>query len=346
MKVFVSTGVKDIAEKAKWFERPVCDQLRKVGIEFGFEIKDSPKGLENLSYPYGIHLPYHLASEWRDPLKKENVLQKIENVADLEPKPLYAVLHGIRISRERTDYRKPPTEKEEKFISSLGAEDYLTAAEELINFIKYLMSLGIPVVLETVYFTNYAQEDGVALAKTFLLLRVGALGKDVQKIMKETGCGSVVDWEHLFFALNFAKRRFNYANLPNEIPENISQQEKRLIEEFGVFVSKNRIPVIPEANNLSFEKEVEKIGAKIFHVCGTYRGRFIEFDKEKVTSHCPIYLDDLSFRKYLGIALRENPEILTLEVARPMDNPCYGDRPPNVQEESFENFCQILIEEL
>jgi len=337
--VFVPAGVREIKEKTRWFRKPICKKLRGE-VEFGFEIKGPTEGLKT-SYPYGIHLPNNIASQWRETEQREKLEKEIKNVASL--KPLYAVLHGIRASKARTGYKEPASETEKKFISDVGAAEYLRAAEEQISFIKYLQELGIPVVLETVAFTNFSFANGIFLPETYLDLRVGSLNQDMLKIRNETSCRLLVDIEHLALAQNFSQRKYTYAEIPEEIPASISEEEKMVTQEYGLFVRKGLPPVSLKLR--SFKDEIKRIGAKIYHLCGTSDGKnYIERKNGKVTSHSPITLEDKGFRKYLNIVLKQKPEILVLEVAGSKDNPCWSDRPENVQETSFENLCKILAE--
>lgn len=342
MLVFLPAGVKEIEEKTEWFKKPICKKLSRKGVEFGFEIKGSVAGLKT-NYPYGIHLPNNIASQWRDPTQKEKLEKEIENVSKFSP--LYTVLHGIKVSWARTGYEILPSEAEKGFISDVGAIEYLEATKEQTGFIKYLKSLGITVVLETVAPSSFSFENGIFLPQTFLDMKVGSLSQDMLKVQQNSGCGLLVDVEHLAFAQNFFQRKYNYANIPIEIPSRFSPEEKIVMKEYGIFVRKSFPPASTTLKN--FKKEIKSIGAKIYHLCGTSDGKnYLEIKDNGVASHSPITLEDKGFRKYLDIVLKQKPEILVLEVAGPQDNPCWQNRAANVLETSFENFCQILLEKI
>jgi hypothetical protein len=348
LKVFVPAGVREIAEKALWFQKPICDYLRGLGIEFGFQIQGSVKGLQelNIPFPFGVHLPNNLATECRDGDKKEAHFRELEMVSSLKPQPLYAVLHGIRVSHSRLGYDEPASEGEKNYLSDIGAETYFKAAEELISFIKYLQEMGIPVALETVAFTNFSRISGSFIAETYLDLRIGSFSADMLRISGRTNCQLLVDLEHLAFAVNFAARRYNYSHLPKVIPDSLSEKEELLLKEFGIFLRPGWVPVMTRVGD--FEGEVRKIGAKIYHVGGCFEGKRIEVVADRIASHAPISREDECFRKELRSILKGNPEILVLEVSGLNEIPSFTPRLPNpdAQIGSLENLCQILAEEI
>jgi hypothetical protein len=343
VKVFVPAGVQEIPEKKKWFKKPICEKLWQEGIEFGFQIQGFPQGLKTL-YPYGLHLPANMASQWRDVTKRKKLQRRLKEINNLSPGPLFAVLHGIRVSHSRLGYKEAVSERERNFISDVRADDYFRAIEELIEIIRYCMRLRIPIALENVAFTNFVVKDEITQPKTYLDLRIGTLSSDMLRIKRETGCELLVDIEHLAFALNFAHRKYQYSNLSQEIPDEVSRIETALIKEYGIFLRKYWVPVITKETD--FRKEVKEIGAKIYHLCGCYQGKMVEIDDGRVVDQTPILVKDKCFRQYLRIILREKPEILVLETSRVKDNPYWAYLAPNVQEMSFENLCQILLEEI
>jgi len=340
--------VREISQKVLWFEKPICDSLRGSGIEFGFQVQGSVKGLQELNIPFlfGVHLPNNLASEWRDDNKRTTLQEELERVASLNPRPLYAVLHGVRVSHSRLGYDESVSEREKNYISDIGAETYFEAVEELISFIKYLQEMGIPVALETVAFTNFSRISGSFIAETYLDLRIGSLSADMLHISRRANCQLLVDLEHLAFAVNFATRRYNYSHLPKVIPDPLSEKEELLLEEFGIFLRPGWVPIMTRVGDS--EEEIRKIGAEIYHVGGCFEGKRIELEADMVASHAPITLEDECFRQELRNILKERPEILVLEVSGSNEIPCFTPRLPNpdAQIASFEALCQILAEEI
>ena len=312
-------------------------------MRFGFEIKGPVAGLKT-EYPYGIHLPNNISSQWQDPRYRKKLEKEIENVSRLSP--IYAVLHGASASKIKNGiFEESPSPMEKEFIADIGAAEYLKTVKKQISLIKRLKGFGIPVVLEVVPPISYGIENNVYLPEIFLNIRLGLMAKDLLKIGKDGGCGLLVDIEHLLFSQNFAQRKHAYAGIPAEIPESLSEEEKFVMDNYGIFIRKGSPPVLTSQDRT--EREIKKIGAKFYHLCGTSDGkRYLEIKNGKVCSHSPITMKDKGFRKYLNMVLKQKPEILILEVAGPGDNPCWTDRPENSQKISFENICKILYEEL
>lgn len=340
MLVFIPAGIKEIHEKEKWFEKTVCRELRQRGIGFGFQIQGSLDGLST-SHPFGIHFPHNFATEWRNENARKILDELVRKVST--SKSLYAVVHGNRVCTGK-DYPESPSENQKKYISEVDASDYLQAVEDLEGLIVYLKNLGIKVVLENVAFTNFTTANGIYQPQTYLDIRIGSLLTDMHKIKKKIGCELLFDIEHFYFAWNFASRKYNYDALQGAIPDKLSESEETVIREYGIFLRKGFVPIIPEVGNIN--EEIRKISSKIYHINGCPSGEYMEIIEDRVASHAPISIKDECFRQNLRIILKQKPEILVMEVAGPKDNPCWADRPMNIQVRSFENLCKILTEEL
>lgn len=330
MLVFLPAGVKEVAEKSKWFKKLICQKLKTKGIAFGFEIKWPINGL-NTDYPYGVHLPNNLVNFWRDSDQREAQEMKLKEVAKL--KPLYVVTHGIKVSRSRKGY-EPTSEQEKKYCSDVGSGEYLQAAEELVKFIKYCQELSLPIALENTAFTNFSMENGNWLPETYIDLRVGTLSLDMNRIKEETGCELILDIEHLAFSLNFAARTHQYGHLPKNIPVCLSREEKQVLKKFGLFCRAGFVPVVK--TNKKFNKETKATKAKIYHISGCYSGELQEIKDGRIVSHSLILAKDKCFRRYLKTILRNNPEVLVVGVD---DHLKAGS-----QKESFESLCKYLLE--
>lgn len=329
MRVFIPARVDEIPEKMKWLSKTTCRKLKNNGIIFGFQIQGSVKGLRT-SYPFGVHLPSNLANQWQNSV--------VDEVASLDPQPFYAVLHGNRVSQAAKSLR----EKKTKYLSDVGAEDYFGAFERLVKVIKDLQDLRIPVALENTGLTNFFMSNGVWQPETYLDLKIGSLSSDMLGIKKRTGCQLLLDVEHLAFSLNFASRKHDYAHLAKELPSDISEKEKALMEEFGLFIRKGWVPVVTNPKGLG--EEIKNIGASIYHISGSSGKEWLEIRDGKIDSHAPIKENDKPFREILKLILDQNP-IIVPEVSGP-ENPCWAHRSSNAQKESFEALCQILVEEL
>jgi len=85
-----------------------------------------------------------------------------------------------------------------------------------------------------------------------------------------------------------------------------------------------------------FSQEIKEIGAKIYHLSGCYFGELQEIKDGRIVSHSPILAEDKHFRRYLKTILKNDPEVLVVEVDDPLKN--------GAQKESFENLCKYLLE--
>lgn len=346
MKIFIPSGIQEIELKSEWLlsDSVAVKTLKKFGVEFGFEIKGSTQGLENaeMKFPFGIHLPADTTTAWQDCENRKPILDRLRMLAKIKQKPLYANLHGTAASWAINT----KTDGNERFVSGGGALNYLLSFNELFGIITRLQDSGIRIALENTPFVDYIEIDKVTQPITFLNFKVGTLSSDLLLMKEKTGCEIIFDLEHMAFFLNFAGRKFHYAGLPKKIPENLSKEEKLLLEQIGIFLRTGFVPVLKDKTTL--ELEIRKTGAKIYHLCGTSDGKWLEYQNSLVLGHQPIKIDDETFRQYLRVVLEQKPEILVLEAAGSDDNPCWNFRQPRavVQRESLENFCQILAEEL
>lgn len=334
MLVFLPASFKEIKEKSRWFEAPAAKKI-SGRVSFGFEIKKpSMEGLRFFGeppYPYGIHFHNDISIE----------AQKFDDQVDaaLRLKPLYAVLHGMKVNL------CPPKENEFKFLSEMGAIDYRKSSEQFIDFAKRLKRLNLPIAVENTAVTEFVIRAGVLQPKLYFGLRIGTFSRDLLALKEKLDCQIVLDIEHLSFALNYIKRRFQYSRLPKVTFGEMTFTEEKNLEEYGLFLKKG----FPLAVNhtLTLEEEIKNAGAKIYHLSGCRRRvGYIEVVRDRIVDHGPVHLNDKEFRKDLRIVLAQKPEILVLEVGRVEDNACWSYRSKDIQERSFESFCRMLDEEL
>ena len=354
MKVLVRAKVGEISKKEKWFSKPICQELTKRGVEFGFQIKNSVEGLTKLDYPFGVHLPGSFADRWQQEgeIIRGDLLRLLESISVMQPQPLYVVLHGLRVNMD-----KPSLGEASSYISEVSAFDYLSAFGRIIKLVKELLSLGIPVALENVAFTNfYKDSQGVWQPKTHLDLRIPTLAEDMNIIQEETKCQLVLDVEHLAFALNFANRMFNYEELAlYDPPLGVFPEDSEVWYKHHIFVSSGKVLVIcPPAGYPRFWlfDEVKKVRASIFHLSGTQSAscwwqeiKEVE-GKEAVGSHDIIREDDPALNWIIGFILQKEDWIVVPEVSGPDVNPCHWERLINTEEQSLETLCCLINKEL
>lgn len=334
MLVFLPVSFKEIKEKSRWFEKPVARKING-NVSFGFEIKKpSMEGLRTFgepSYPYGIHFHNDISIE----------AQKFDDQVDaaLRLKPLYAVLQGMKVNL------CPPKENGFRFLSELGAIDYRKSMEQFVDFAKRLKRLNLPIAIENTAITEFVTRAGVLQPKLYFNLRIGTFSRDLQAVQKSLDCQIVLDIEHLSYALNYVKRKFQYSRLPKVVFSEMTFTEAKNLDEYGLFIRKG-FP-LAVSHPLNFKEEIKNTGARIYHLSGCQRRiGYIEIIKDRIVNHGPIHLNDKEFRRNLRIILAQKPEVLVLEVGRAEDNACWSYRSQDVQEKSFENFCKMLGEEL
>jgi hypothetical protein len=149
----------------------------------------------------------------------------------------------------------------------------------------------------------------------------------------------LLDLEHLLITINFLNRRQNYAKIPVKKVQKLSEQEKKLYQIYGFYIQKG---LIPYAEPINLAKVLKKFQARFYHLSGSTQ----EIKNGKISSHGPIKKDDPVFRKHLRMILKQKPEVLVLETASSGYLKAWGYLRPNETEISFENLCEILLEEL
>jgi len=216
----------------------------------------------------------------------------------------------------------------------------------MIAMIRELKELGIPVALENVALTNFAFVSGVWKPETYLDLRVGSLAYDMLEVKRRTGCGLVVDLEHLSFSLNFILGTGNYSGLceHSSSPKRLSGSEKKLKECCGFFLRPGWMPAV--FNQTDLFGELAKIGGTVYHIAGFSPefGTWQEIVSGKIASHASIRANDGALRKFLKMEMLINPELILVPEVAGSENPCWADRPPNAQETSFENLCEMVCQ--
>lgn len=346
MWIAILAGERDFSLKENWVHLPVCEELKeKRGVEFGFQIAGKPfNGLEKIcrQYPVGLHLPAGIADRWEEEDKEELLTQ----LSSLDLK--FVVVHGIRIGWPFPEYLNLTSDNLVRHVSMASAKDYLEGLDTMEAILNDFTGARIPIALETVAFNNFDFKDGIWQPTMHLDLRVGNYSTDLIEMRERTGCGVVNDIQHLSFSLNFAHWEQNYTFLKHkvlaQIPPDLSKEERIVLEKYHIFLRRNRVPLVIAG---TLEEEVEKIGAKIYHLSGCYNSRQVEIRKGRVASHAEIGKDKC-FRKLIQMVLSQDPEVLVIEVSGSDDNPCWDYRPPTLelQKRSLENLCELLLEEL
>jgi len=346
MKILLRALESNVERKQEWFSKPICGLLQKKGVQFGFQLSCPVDFSRMLDCPLAVHLPGGFANQWQGQGERisEDLQEVLDPIIQQKEKLLYVVLHGLRVNKGR-----PDAEGAELYISDVSAEDYVSAFKRMVKLVEQLMDLDLPIAVENVAFTNFHRDnEGVFHPKTFLDLRIPVLVSDMERLRKETGCKLVLDIEHLAFALKFANRRNIYARLPDCIPQGCSNQEAMVLVNRGIFIRKDRVPVVPYI--LSLEEEIKKVQTEIFHISGCCsNGEYSEIKpwgqaKKVVGSHDQI-TDSCNFRELLAGMLRPN-SIIVPEVAGPDMNPCHAQRPDDAEEKSFLVLCEIIEQEL
>lgn len=337
MKLLAPSTPEEFINRVGWFKKPFARRLlQEKGVEFGFELKGpSEKIVEAPPLFWGVHLPINLASKWYHfPNHREKIFRELERLAKL--KPDYAVLHGINL------YRQPESKKfPDRYLNSTEPGEYLKILEANIEFISQVKKI-LPLRIENTLLADfYIENEEYKIAPlTHFHSQVQVLD-DLLYISKKTNAEILLDLEHLILTASFLNRQKNYQKLPVNRIENPTSDEKRINEIFGFWLEKDSYPYIDE--KIDIDQKIKKYQAKFYHLTGSTQD--VIFNK-RVLSHGPIELGDMTFRKNLRMILAKKPEVLVLEVANSTVNSAWNWLRPNETEISFENLCQILLEEL
>ena len=334
MKLLAPGSPKEFINRALWFKSPLARKLQsQKKVEFGFEIKGPLKEISKApDLFWGVHLPVDLATNWYyNPARRIKIISEVKKIAKL--KPYYAVLHGISL------LWKPPSKNYiHRYFNISGAKEYLKVLDSNIKLINQLKKL-FPLKIENGLIVDFYSYPHL---KPYTYLHTG-----VQKLLdtiylkQKTGVEIVLDLEHLILSLNFLNRQKNYREIPVEKMARLSPAEQKVKKIFGYNLGKNYIPYVD--NKIKLAEILPKFGAKYFHLCGDRQDAV--FGK-KILSHGPIEIADKIFRRNLRMILAQKPEVLVLETSNSTIDKTWNYLRPNETEISFENLCQILLEEL
>ena len=337
MHLLAPANPKELVDRFSWFKKPAARRLAKKGIEFGFELKgplEDIKAAPALSYAcyWGLHLPDNWAADWYYHRgRHQKVLAQAKRLAALGPD--YAVLHGAHLLWQ-------PSKKDhlDRYRNHTQPAEYLKVFDanlDLIRILKRFFNLKI----ENFPLYNYYSENGQFVPYTYLLTGIGRLN-DLTKIKNETGVDILLDIEHLITCLNFLYRRKNYTDLPVEKTK-LNPEEEKASQLFGFVLKKGIIPYALKKYPLSWW--VKKFGANFYHLTGSTQD---VIPGKKIVTHGPIKLDDKTFRQNLRLVLAQKPEVMVIETASPSAGNAWKHLRENETEISFNNLCQILLEEL
>ena len=337
MYLLAPANPKELGDRSRWFKKPAARRLAKKQVEFGFELKgpiEDIKKAPSLSSAcyWGVHLPDNWATDWYYHQERhQKLLAQAKRLAALGPN--YAVLHGAHLFWQ-------PAKKNylDRYRNHSQPEEYLkvfAANLELINCLKKNFNLKI----ENFPLYNYYSENGQFVPYTYLLTGVGRLN-DLIEIKNKTGVDILTDIEHLITCLNFLYRRQNYADLPVEKAK-LSAEGEKASQLFGFVLKKGIIPYALKKYSLSWW--VKKFGAKFYHLTGSTQDIV---PGKKIVTHGPIKLDDKTFRHNLRLVLAQKPEAMVIETASPSAGNAWEHLRESETEISFNNLCQILLEEL
>ncbi len=335
MKLLAPANPGELSDRERWFKMPEARKLaQQKRVIFGIEMKGPLENIQEAPPVYwGLHLPDTLATEWYyHPARREAMTREVERVAKL--KPAYAVLHGIHLL-----WHPPTREYIQRYANRSDAAEYLKILDENIKFIQRIKTI-LPIRIENFPLYNYYQKDGEFLPETYLYTGIGRLN-DLFYLKQKTGVDILLDLEHLILTINFLNRRRNYHKLPKENPGKLKREEKTAKDIFGFYLKKNLIPYADE--EIKMEKIIKKIGAKFYHLTGSVQD---VIPGKKIITHGPIKISDKTFRKNLRSILAQKPEVLVVETASFADSNAWKHLRPNETEISFNNLCEILLEEL
>lgn len=336
VRIFLPAGATEVEEKKEWFSWPICQELRKKGLGFGFELKGSTSCLSELGVPCGIHLPGSFADDWQE--KEEARYQEIAPCLDF--KPLYVVTHGLRVNPE-----VGLTPQTERYFTEATAQGYSDSFERMIKLIEQLQSFGLPVAVENVAITNFSKEEGAWQSKTHLDLRMPSLPGQMLKLRAINNCQLVLDVQKLAFAFDFLCRRGPYKLLEMEGIKNASVEEQRTLTEHGIYIRPGTVP-FAQADYVLLD-EIKRLleSISVFHLSGCLcDGTFLEVRNPQsgpvIASHDEIK-NNAGMIKILEVILQKEDAILVVEVAG-SEFACHQDRDRDVQQRSFKTLCFMI----
>lgn len=325
----------ELTKKSLWFKKTGARGLAaKFNIDFGFEIKPPLDELKEAPPLFwGAHLPDYLATNWYyHPEKREEILHEATLIARLNPD--YVVMHLGHFLWE-----PPRKEYVARYFNRTSPGEYFKLYQANLELVKRLKNY-FPLKVENYPLYGYYMEGDDYLPSTYLMTGIGRLN-DWFKFTKEAGVGRVFDVEHMILTLNFLQREKNYADLTIEEPEIETLADKKIKDLFGFSLKKGYVPYI--SKKLTLKNLIKKAGTKYFHLTGSVQD--VDHDKKHLT-HGPIDKKDKTFRKNLRLILAEKPEVIVAEIANSLSGKFWHDLRPNEDEISFENLCEILLEEL
>lgn len=336
MKLLAPANPKELSDRAQWFKKPEARELAKKGIEFGFELKGPLKSVvQKPSLYWGVHLPVNLAAFWyHHPEERSKIQSDLRRLASL--KPDYAIMHGINLY-----WHSPSREYVNRYVNKSSAEEYLKIIQANIDFINEVKKI-LPIKIENGSLADFYLNKGDYELKPQTYLQ-----SDVQKLddllyfRQKTGADIVLDLEHLILTLNFLNRQRNYKDLPRKIILNPTTEDKKLEEITGYWLKKGYIPYADK--KITVKEVIKKLETKFYHLTGSRQD--VIFGK-KILAHGPINLDDTVFRKHLRLILDQKPEVIVMETACSEYDKAWNWLRPNETEISFNNLCEILLEEL
>jgi hypothetical protein len=349
LKVFMPANEGQLREgkKEEWFSSDICKKFIERGGELGWELK-GPIDVEGVrTRSYGVHLSYNVVRTWSRLDSRHGVELIIDRIANQSRLPDYVVFHGMEIGNG-----EKPFSDDRRFTSTVGTEEYHYAFAQTVKFAKELKKAmpSVMVVIENTPLTDYFQTGKEwPTMGTHLCLRSGSWSYDLIAITETAKCGAVLDLEHLSFARDFLRRREPYNNLEAKLPMDISLEEAELINDGGPLLREGMVPIFPVFPGDTFEEEIARIGAHIFHVSGSsLSGKWQEICNGKIACHSPIHLGDENVREALATIKKTRPNgdfTFVLEVENSPQNPeIWTARSPNAQKESLEIFCQMLLD--
>lgn len=338
MYLLAPANPRQLQNRLMWLKAAAPRQLaQEKRVEFGFEIKGEPENIT--ARPplfWGYHLPDYFATEWYyHPEKRAHLMTRLKHLAAL--KPDYVNFHGTHLW-----WQPDPKEKIERYLNRSEPEEYLKILDSNIEFIKEIKKI-LPqtrLTLENYPLYGYYLKDDQILPETYLYTGSGRLN-DLLYLKEKTGVEILLDIEHLILTLNFLNRRKNYATVPVQKIENPSVLTKKLYDIFGFYIEKDYYPYTDR--EVTYKEMVAKIHAKIYHLTGSTQD---VIPGVRDVTHGPIEVGDKVFREHLRAVLAQCPEAMLLETADSTVNPCFHYLRPNETELSFENLCEILLEEL
>ena len=335
MKLLIPSNQKELAERSIWFKKPIALKLKEEkGVEFGFEIKEPLSYLKRAPDAFwGLHLPNNFATVWYYyPKKRKELMRMAKRLGKL--KPNYAVLHGIHLTWE-----PPAREYIHRYFNRSDSAEYFKVFRAQTKLLRELKKY-LPVRMENYPLDGYYMKGKKHLPETYLYTGAGRF-YDLLYFKRHTNADILIDVEHLWHILNLLNRNKNYANLPIDKFEGLTEGDKKLSQIFGFDIKKYFIPHLKK--KITIEEAIKRFKAKYYHLSGSSQAII---PGKKVVSHLPITPGNKTFIRTLKAVLAQKPEVLVMEVASKTDGPAWNYLRTNEAERSFENLCGILLDEL